>query len=354
MGTIKDIFLGASTLIPAKLLYREAYPETLLPYQHLVSDKVLPHIHRIYPYKGVRQFREDVDFLARHFCPVTPGELVSSLEKDGRTPPGTFLLTFDDGLREVHDIIAPILREKGIPAVFFVNPAFLDNKELFYRMKISILMDRLWTRDAGAAGTRVREILDLPVNADREQMLARLKAMDQQAMDRIDEIAGLIGLSFEDYVREWRPYMDLDQAKALARQGFTIGAHSWDHPYYRLLTVDKQIDQTVRSSAFVREEFGSAVNTFAFPHADGPVPQMFFDRMLVRNDCPDLFFGTQNQKLERKNRILHRFNAERPGISMEKMVSGIRLLTRMRDWTGSGKVQREGDVGVSKGPRNGL
>jgi len=55
----------------------------------------------------------------------------------------SFFLSFDDGLREPLDIIAPILKQKGVPATFFVNTATLDNLEMLYRHKASLLVDHV-------------------------------------------------------------------------------------------------------------------------------------------------------------------------------------------------------------------
>ena len=40
------------------------------------------------------------------------------------------LITFDDGYRDNFDLAVPILRERGIPATFFLPTAFLDSPRL--------------------------------------------------------------------------------------------------------------------------------------------------------------------------------------------------------------------------------
>ena len=56
---------------------------------------------------------------------------------------GKVFLSFDDGLREVYTIIAPILKERGLPATFFITTDFIDNKKLFYRNKASLLIEAI-------------------------------------------------------------------------------------------------------------------------------------------------------------------------------------------------------------------
>ena len=52
-------------------------------------------------------------------------------------------LSFDDGLREIANEIAPLCRQVGVPATFFVNSASLDNRFLCFRNKASLLIEKL-------------------------------------------------------------------------------------------------------------------------------------------------------------------------------------------------------------------
>ena len=54
-----------------------------------------------------------------------------------------FLLSFDDGLSSFYQTIAPILEEESIKAINFVNTDFLDNRELFFRYKVNLIIDKL-------------------------------------------------------------------------------------------------------------------------------------------------------------------------------------------------------------------
>ena len=53
------------------------------------------------------------------------------------------VLSFDDGLVECHQVIAPLLMTKGVPATFFLNNHFIDNRDLFFRYKASLIIDQV-------------------------------------------------------------------------------------------------------------------------------------------------------------------------------------------------------------------
>lgn len=86
------------------------------PFYHTVSDSDLWHIKNLYPIVGVNQFNQDLDFFQKYYSAVDSRYLLAEKSMRGEK---TFFLSFDDGLSEFHDVIAPILIKRGIPAVFF-------------------------------------------------------------------------------------------------------------------------------------------------------------------------------------------------------------------------------------------
>jgi peptidoglycan/xylan/chitin deacetylase (PgdA/CDA1 family) len=338
----KAIYYSVSSLLPTGILKRVAPAGSLLPYHHLVSDEEVLHVKHLYPYKSVRQFEADLDHLLKHFRPVAVEELARTVLSGKKTPSGSFLLTFDDGFREVYDVIAPILLAKGVPAVFFVNPAFLDNRLLFYRCKISLLIEAvLCQRDKPRLLKECAECLGGGEDASPEGLIGRIRRISYADQGLLDVLAAKLELSFEEYLATRRPFLSLPQLKELQDKGFTIGAHSWDHPYYDLISVEEQERQTLRSSLFVKEELSPAYSLFSFPHSDVNLPQSFFDRLFTGPAPIDVYFGIQNQMEEPANRMLHRFNAERPDLPLSRQLNGVLLWMLMKKWSNQFSVKRK-------------
>jgi peptidoglycan/xylan/chitin deacetylase (PgdA/CDA1 family) len=337
MNLLKKAYYTACSFLPPAIVKRLSPVKTLLPYHHVVSDKELLHIKNLYSYKNIKQFRDDLEFLIKHFTAVSVEDLVESMEKGRPLKEGSFLLTFDDGFKEVHEVIAPILHEKKIPAIFFINPAFIDNKELFYRCKISLMIEELSKRKDALeiAG----EIMDRPYG-DFHDLKTDLKKINQLNKDKLDDLAETIGYSFYDYLRSEKPFMTSEQVQELSDQGFMIGSHSWDHPYYEYLSADEQLNQTIRSIEFVKDRLHNKYSCFSFPHTDAVVTQEFFDKLKLQPVKADLMFGIQNQKSEAGNKMLHRFNAERPEVNIKSQVNGILLYTLMQSALGRNKIER--------------
>src|SRR5437867_10531071 len=90
-------------------------------YYHCVSDAPLKHLKYLYKYKNVAQFNHDLEVFAKAFEPLTIDDFLKFSESGARHRKQPILITFDDGLREVRDVVAPLLLRKGIPATFFVT-----------------------------------------------------------------------------------------------------------------------------------------------------------------------------------------------------------------------------------------
>src|SRR4051812_29678364 len=95
--------------LPYDVLHKWAGPMPLLPYYHGVSDDEVLHVKHLYQFRRVQQFKSDLEAFLKHYEPITLQDLIASLGTGQPLPDKAFLLTFDDGFREVDDVIAPIL-----------------------------------------------------------------------------------------------------------------------------------------------------------------------------------------------------------------------------------------------------
>lgn len=262
----------------------------ILPFYHSVNDNIPEHLINLYEPRSIEAFEKDLDYLVQYFKPISLFELLE-LKKNGfKTKENCFHLAFDDGLKEMFDVVAPILVKRKIPATFFINSDFIDNKNLFYRFKASILAERF--------------------SADG------LLNISFHEKDEIDNFAKTLNVNFNEYLEKEKPYLTNLQIKDLINQGFTIGAHSQNHPLYNLLDEKEQIFQTLNSVNYLKQEFGLDYSVFSFPFTDDGVSKSFFKAI---ESQVDLTFGSAGIK---KDSI--KFNLQR--IPMEKNESAEQLI----------------------------
>lgn len=336
MSILKNTYYALASLLPIGLMRNAGPHRILLPYHHLVSDSAQPHIEQLYLFKNIAAFKKDIDYLTRHFHPIHPDELYQLVIQNKPIPTGSFLLSFDDGLSQVYHIIAPILKEKNIPAIFFINPDFVDNRQLFYRCKISLLIAELKKYPQHQfIYTQTLQI----ANKSIEDISEALRKINQNNSYLLDELAQKINFSFDAYLKNTQPFLTREQIITLQHQGFTIGAHSMNHPYYPLLSADEQVEQTLQSCEYVKKLTGQDTCHFSFPHSDKAIRVTTIQKILEGNW--GLLFGIQNQRPELQHRILHRFNAERPGMPFHQLVKGQIVFNYLEKITGRYKISRQ-------------
>lgn len=282
-----------------------------LPFYHIVSDEYVRHISPLYPVRSVNLFENDLDYICKHFEPVDADCLYELIINNKKLKKPTFHLSFDDGLRECYDIIAPILLRKGISATFFVNSAFIDNKDIFYRYKAALLVAEILNSNKTVLPDVQQQISKLfnIKNFHSENFIKALFAVDYKNSDLIDKAAKFLDFDYEIYLQKEKPYMLSKQIEWLAAKGFTIGAHSIDHPDYRALVLKQQVEQTAKSVDYVVDNFNPKNAFFSFPFTDDGISKNFFYEIDKLN-ATKLTFGTAGLKRDCIQTNIQRFPME--------------------------------------------
>lgn len=309
-----------------------------LPFYHTVGSN-LRHIRHLYPARPEKQFREDLDYMLKHFQPLDTEGLIKGVQEGLPKSRRYMYLSFDDGLSEVYHTVHPILKEKGIPYAIFINPDFVGNRRLFFAHKASLVLDALDSRD-NAGGSAVRKLLEAE-GVTYATLNEGLRAAGHKHEHLLDEAARIIGVDFEAFLLNEKPYMSLEQIQELHKEGVTIGAHSMDHPLYSRLTLEDQLRQTSESIAWVQENFREKWRLFAFPFTDHGVGREFFERVHDKhNPMADLTFGTAGLKRDITPRHLQRVPVEAYADSAERQIRGKYLFCLLLKILGRDKIGR--------------
>lgn len=276
-----------------------------LPVYHCVSDENLPHLNQIIKYKNVKQFEDDLDYFSKYFQFVNWDEFKDFVKGNFKPKKKIALLTFDDGFREFHDVIIPILERKGIYAINFINPEFIDNKDLMFRCKASLLVNRL-------------EELNF-----KEDSILKIKYENRKTLD---DLAIQFEVDFEQFLKEQKPYLSFEQLENLTKRGFGISSHSWNHPLYHDLSLKEQIETTETSFNYLKNN-NFLYESFAFPFTDFGVEKVFFDQLFQNKDifCS---FGCAGIKLDSIHKNFQRIpmeTGESASITLKKEIAYFRF-----------------------------
>jgi len=307
-----------------------------IPYYHLVSDnRSIPHTKHLFRHRDISQFKNDLDFFLIHFEPISLFDLIDSIKNHKSFKKKSFLLTFDDGYREIYNIVAPILKSKGIAATCFLTTDFLDNKNLSIRNKASILLEKLY-QEKVSVKKKVNKIFQ-KYNLKFTNLVTGFFSIPSDKIFVLNEIADLLNISFSEYLKDNKPYLSSSQVKKLLNSGFTIGSHSLDHLLYSRIKFKEQIHQTINSTKTLGNNFLINYRAFAFPYSDHSVSKEFYENL---NKYVDIFFGTSGLMRDNIRKSIQRFPMENDNFDAERILKKLFLSKIFRICFGINQIKR--------------
>jgi peptidoglycan/xylan/chitin deacetylase (PgdA/CDA1 family) len=201
---------------------------------------------------GEHLFREHLQLLAAHRRVVPLSTLVDALlsRADCR---GMVALSFDDGYLNNAQCAAPILREHSMSATFFLATGFIGANRWAWTDRLDYVM----ATSPGLEETR-QELLLLTK--------AKLKALDWKlAEERVAEIGAQCGVPDAAPHERYR-FMSWDDARALVKGGFEVGAHTVNHAILSRVPLAEATEEILNSQAKVKAETGACSRTFCYPN----------------------------------------------------------------------------------------
>ncbi len=285
---------------------------------HIVSDRMLPHIRHLYPYKSPRQFECDLEYLQQRYDLVSYQTLRQGTDAGRTGVRPAAVLTFDDGLKECFSIARPLLLRRRIPCIFFISPPFLDNERLFHFNKVSLCLDALTQLGTEGARAYLREferLTDVPladVPSFRAWLLRWIQTSQPDDEWVLDHMCHRVGVDLGAYLHSARPYMTAAEVQALSADGFTIGAHGMRHTALGALDDRQQVaTEIVDSCRAVMTLTGHASVPFAFPFDGVGLDRDWLAELAAHHPEVGLFFDTR--QLQRAGRlVVNRLIADRP------------------------------------------
>ena len=339
-ASVKRTVSTLSGILPFEKLMLLNKHGFVLPFWHAVSDEPLPHLSKLYRVPTTGEFEQSLDYLLKNFKPANAEDLIRLSESRGKSDKKLFFPSFDDGLSSCYEVIAPMLKRKGIQAAFFINPAFVGNHDLFHRHKASMILNAIDQQKSNPSKIRqTGQLLQQRFNNQNlHEFLHRTVYTDNWLLD---QVARIYDINFGQFLKENQPYMTLEQIKELQAEGFIIGAHGMDHREFFLSSEDEIKEQISASMDFLVRELNPELRTFAFPYTDFNVPDTIFE-WARDHQLWEISFGTAGMKDETMLNHLQRIPMEsKENLSGKKVIRTEYIWYSLKSILGRNKVNRQ-------------
>ncbi len=258
---------------------------TIVMYHYVrpIADSAYPLI------KGLELdlFCAQLEYMRRHYNPVSVEGLLASGRGGDPIPPGSILLTFDDGFSEHHEHVAPLLRRFGFSGAFYPPSCSVLERRMLDVHKIHYVL--ACTGDPSDLAERIEAfILDapagqglLPVAEYRERHwrssrfdpaeVIYVKRMLQHGLpaplrsEICDELfrehVSSDAADFADSL-----YLDPDQLREMVGWGMHVGSHGHDHVWLEHLPCEGQKADIQRSLTMLTQIGADTDWSFCYPH----------------------------------------------------------------------------------------
>ena len=225
-------------------------------------------------------FRCQLRFLKSCYNLISPQEFLLWGESEHKFPPGSVLLTCDDGLKNSLFDMVPILQEQGLRCLFFVTGASLTNTPTM------LWYEELYLMFLAGPENFALDLPEIGLQANIDDKKKRrlwwdlVKKLSRYGIDRRSALLGNVkvqlGLS-ERWDAEYREdracsrrFLVLNRAELqqLAAAGMCIGAHTISHPMLSQLSPELAWSEISESKHKLEQALGQRISAFAYPFGD--------------------------------------------------------------------------------------
>ena len=212
------------------------------------------------------KFEAALKFLTTYYEPVRLEDVLT--DPDSRClPPRAVLVTFDDAYASVADVAAPLCQKFGVPAVFFVNAAFLDNQRLAPDNLVCYAANVLGMETVNTAARAVRgaESPEFRFLSDIfEKFFPSLTLAEREAF--LEALRSSGEIDERCLAKEAGLYLTREQLRALVAFDFEIGNHTYSHVHCRSLRPEDFGEEIDRNKVELEAASGAKVRSFSQPY----------------------------------------------------------------------------------------
>jgi len=265
MNTAAEVFWRIPCRFRVARIFGRSYSLRCVVF-HNISATQSPFTTGIRVSMTPEEFEKALMFLTAHYTPVHLQDVLTDCDGRG-LPPRAVLVTFDDAYASVAAYAAPLCRQFGVPAVFFVNAAFLDNQRLAPDNLVCYVANVIGMNTINAAVRTVPGHESAHLQSLAEVFGRFFPAISLAERDLfLDALRQLSSVTESRMAKEVGLYLTTKQLRDLASFDFEIGNHTYTHSYCRLFSQQDFSSEVDRNKAELEALSGTKVRSFSQPY----------------------------------------------------------------------------------------
>jgi peptidoglycan/xylan/chitin deacetylase (PgdA/CDA1 family) len=182
------------------------------------------------------------------------------------------VLTFDESLKAHLEVVAPKLKEWGIPATFYISTEIIETKRPYWWLRLEYAVSKIEKTPVSATMPNGEKVMIDPAQKweMRRKISVRLFGSSKPAeCDKVAEsVESQLGIDWREIGND-SPYaasLTWDDVRELSCMGFTIGSHTHSHPNATLLDAEELRFEFEGSKNILEKQCGQPCRHLSYPH----------------------------------------------------------------------------------------
>lgn len=209
----------------------------------------------------IQSFKEQLDYLKRHYNFITTEQLINSFDSKDKLPPKAVLLTFDDGYADHYKYVFPELEKRKlqgsfyIPAKTILDSRILDVNKIHFILAVTsdqtslikkcfVYLDKYRNEYHLESNDYYINKLAKPTRFDSAEVVFFKRLLQKELNESLRNqilkslFEETLNISESDFSKEL--YLSLDQLKSMIDNKMHIGHHGYDHLWLDSLNANQQ------------------------------------------------------------------------------------------------------------------
>jgi len=267
-------------------------------------------------------FKNQINYLQKIGNIITIEQIFDCINKNTDLPKNSFLLTFDDGLKDIYTYVFPFLKKNHLQGTFFPITNTIEKHFVADVHKIHIILAN--TNDKQKIVEQIQNFIKLykkkfnlkeleeyyselrPHRYDSKeinfikQMLQRKLPLTLRKILVNGLFKKFVGKNEQDFSKKF--YVSTDEMKEMSENGMIFGNHSYSHPWLTELPLDEVKKEIQKSNNFLKKFQPNGIKCISYPYGD-------FNQKIVdicRDERLDMGFTItpKDTVIDKKNALL--------------------------------------------------
>ncbi len=229
-----------------------------------------------------KTFEECMKYIAQSYPVISMDFLIQNLDKWKNIPDDSFVITFDDGWIDFHDVAYPILSKLKIPTTIYLTTGFVSLECSYWQERLNnLLIHVLTNRNIFLKTVSIISIpkidfklRDLISKSEDTQIIFKfIDYLKKFTHDKILKTISDLEESLKEHSimiseDEHRSFANWDEINSMKDSKISFGSHTVSHMILTNEQSDVVKDEINKSKEIIEKETGRNVLHFSYPNGN--------------------------------------------------------------------------------------